>query len=174
MEVFVCSWQSAKCFFLSQFAKFVSLKFQNLFFSSNCKIYLSQIANCICFKLQIVFVSNFQNGMMKKLGFDHPSNCTSALLCYLQSKNKLQVEIFRSLLGLFKPLCKLFRLCTVRIYIDRGHFQASFGAFILTPPPLNCLSMAFMLISAIYSMRKAATYFHLIKHCIGAKDWHPS
>ena len=43
--------------YLSQIAKYICFKLQNSFFS-NCKMYLSQIAKCICFKLINVFVSN--------------------------------------------------------------------------------------------------------------------
>ena len=42
---------------MSEIAKCICLKFQNLFVS-NGKMYLSQIAKCICLKLPNVFVSN--------------------------------------------------------------------------------------------------------------------
>ena len=43
--------------YLCQIAKCICLKLQNIFVS-NCKMYLSQIAKCICLKLQNVHVSN--------------------------------------------------------------------------------------------------------------------
>ena len=43
--------------YLCQISNCICLKLQNVFVS-NCKLYLSQIAKCICLKLQNVFVSN--------------------------------------------------------------------------------------------------------------------
>ena len=48
-----------KNIYLSQIAKCICLKLQNIFVS-NCKMCLSQIAKCVCFKLQNVFVSNYK------------------------------------------------------------------------------------------------------------------
>ena len=49
----------AACSRAFSFDRCICLKLQTVFVS-NCKLYLSQIANCICLKLKTVFVSNYK------------------------------------------------------------------------------------------------------------------
>ena len=71
--------RNCKLYCMSQIiANCTCLKLLQIVFVSNyCKLYLSQITNCICLKLQIVFVSNC------KMYFSlHP--CTPVTVCYVK------------------------------------------------------------------------------------------
>ena len=50
----------------SQITNCICLKLQNIFVS-NCKIYLSQIAKCICLRLKVVFVSRLSSNSKRGL-----------------------------------------------------------------------------------------------------------
>ena len=100
----------AACSRAFSFDRCICLKLQTVFVS-NCKLYLSQIANCICLKLKTVFVSNYKMYLSQSIDIYCPqkayiqltqiANCICLRLLIL-------VEQRSSLIGQLASGCRLY------------------------------------------------------------------